>query len=114
MQLSSCSTSVHGFPWYLVPWDCLQSMHKLCSQDMIPLASVEAWRVGLASVGCDACHKVPRNSVDGEWMVKFVLCLDCKQKLNSVQESKSLESKVILFGDLMDSHSLFLTGNTDA
>lgn len=55
--------------------DRSRAMHAFL--DMIPLASVEAWRVGLASVGCDACHKV------------------------------------ILFGDLMDSHSLFLTGNTD-
>eukprot|EP00438_Fugacium_kawagutii_P023354 Skav218617 [mRNA] locus=scaffold3208:128815:130461:- [translate_table: standard] len=55
--------------------DRSRAMHAFL--DMIPLASVEAMRVGLVGVGSDACNKV------------------------------------LLFADLMDSHSLFLTGNTD-
>jgi len=45
--------------------------------DMVPLASIEGLRRGMASVGVDASHKI------------------------------------LLYNDLMDSNSLFLTGNTD-
>lgn len=55
--------------------DRSRAMHAFL--DMIPMASIEAMRVGFVEVGCDACHKV------------------------------------ILFEKLMDSKSLFLTGNTD-
>lgn len=60
------------------------------------------------------CVSQGSSELSGWWVdgkVCLVLGLQEKAQLNS---SKSLESKVILFGDLMDSHSLFLTGNTDA